>query len=439
MPIEVILPKLEMAQESATIIEWLKQEGDSVEKGEPLLMMETDKVTFELEAPGSGLLAVIRGELGVEIPVTTIIAYLLEPGEQVPVAEAPQPQDDEMVVTTQVQINASPVARRLASQHGIDLSTIAGSGSRGQITRGDVEAAIAAPSKTGPGMPASKVRAAPAARRLAKERDLEISQIQGSGPRGQVTKDDVLAFASAPGYSGPAIKETVALNGIRRRIAERMTHSFQTSPHLSVSLQVNMSKLDALRSQMNEEKVENGSPHISVTAMITKVVAMVIERHPWVNSSIEGDQIHIYDDINIGVAVAIEGGLIVPVVRDVNIKGVSDIAGEINDLAARARDGSLTLSDVSAGTFTISNLGPFGVDQFTAIINPPQAAILALGATRPTVLADEHGEIVAHPTAWMTLSADHRIVDGAVAAQFLTDLRDSVEDIDQLTRIEDFC
>jgi pyruvate dehydrogenase E2 component (dihydrolipoamide acetyltransferase) len=435
MPTEVILPKLEMAQESATIIEWLKEEGDLVEKGEPLLMMETDKVTFELESPGSGVLAVVQGELGVDIPVATIIAYLLQPGEEVPVGQVPPTPVSDSVTASSVHLNASPVARKLASEHDTDLSQVTGSGPRGQITKEDVEAAISALAQPDRVAPAGKVRASPAARRLARERDLDMAQIMGSGPRGQVTKEDVLAFSATRQPSGPVIKESVPLKGIRRRIAERMTSSFQNAPHLSVSVRADMSQLETMRSQMNEEGVEHGAPHISLTAMITKVVATVIERHPWLNSTIDGEQIQIFDEINIGVAVAIEAGLIVPVVRNVNLKNVVEIAGDINDLANRAREGSLTLSDVSQGTFTISNLGPFGIDQFTAIINPPQAAILALGATRPTVLADENGGIVTHPTAWMTLSADHRIVDGAVAAQFLTDLQESVEDINLSIKI----
>ena len=434
MPIKVILPKLEMAQESATIIEWLKEEGDQVKQGEPLLMMETDKVTFELESPGSGALAIVRGELGVEIPVTTIIAYLLQPGEQVPVAEAQLSTVGSEIVSAPTPLNASPLTKRLAAQHNLDLTALEGSGPRGQITKEDVEAAIAALPQPVTAAPSGKVRAVPAARRLAKELGMEIAKVTGSGPRGQVTVDDVSAYLSSIQPSGPAIRESVPLKGIRRRIADRMTASFQTTPHISVSLRVDLSNLEALRSALNEGNVEGDKSHISVTAMITKAAATVIERHPWLNSTFDVDQIHIYEVINIGVAVAIEEGLIVPVIRDANLKDVYQIAAEINDMAARAREGALILSDVSEGTFTISNLGPFGIEQFTAIINPPQAAILAVGATRPSVLAADDGNVVVRPTAWMTLSADHRVVDGAVAAQFLTDLRDSVEDITSIIK-----
>lgn len=431
MPIEVILPKLEMAQESATIVEWLKQEGEEVEKGEPLLIIETDKVTFELESPDSGILAVVRSEIGEEIPVTTIIAYLLQPGEEVPAVEMPEISIVDEISTTPVRLDASPIAIRLAAEHGIDLNNLVGSGPRGQITKEDVEKTVAEVSQEVAETPAGKVRAAPATRRLAREKGVDIANVSGSGPRGQVTKEDVLAFVSTMQPPGPAIKESIPLTGIRRRIAERMTRSFQATPHISVSLQVDMSNLMAVRSRINSKSEGEDSSSVSVTTMITKLVAGVIEHHPWLNSTFDGDQIHLYDEVNIGIAVAIEEGLIVPVVKGVNNKTIAEIAAEVDDLATRARDGRLGLSDVADGTFTISNLGPFGIEQFTAIINPPHAAILALGEIRSSVVVDENEEIVIRPTAWMTLSADHRIVDGAVAAQFLRDLGDTVENLSE--------
>ena len=432
MPIEVILQKLEMAQESATIIEWLKGDGEEVEQGEPLLIIETDKVTFELESPGSGTLAVMRGEIGEEIPVTTVIAYLVQPGEERPSVEAPAISIEDEIRVTPSQMAASPIAKRLAEEYAIDLASLVGTGPRGQITKEDVEAAVATASQVVAETAPGKVRAVPAARRLAREKGVDIASITGSGPRGQVTKEDVVTFVSTVQARGPAIKESIPLNGIRRRIAERMTHSFQSTPHISVSLQVDMSNLMALRSRINTESEDEDSTRVSVTTMITKLVAGVLERHPWLNSTLDNGQVQIYDEINIGVAVAIDEGLIVPVVKSVNHKTVAEIAAEMDDLATRARDGRLVLSDVAAGTFTISNLGPYGIELFTAIINPPQAAILALGAVRSSVVADEKGEIVVRPTAWMTLSADHRIIDGAVAAQFLTDLGNTIENMEEV-------
>jgi pyruvate dehydrogenase E2 component (dihydrolipoamide acetyltransferase) len=431
MATKVIMPKLEMAQESATIIEWLKQEGDHIEKGEPFLVIETDKVTVELESPGSGLLSSVRGDPGEEIPVTQVIAYLLEPGEEPP-QEIIEEEIERALETPPPpipQVEVTPVAKRLATTHGVDLSTVVGTGSKGQITKEDVEAALAAPVVV---TPPGKIRATPSARRLAREKGVDLSAVKGTGPRGQVTAGDVTAYSPAPGIVGLTPLETVPLIGIRRTIAERMTHSFQTTPHIFVSLRVDMSNLETERERLNEEAEANELPRISVTAILVKVTAEVLKDHPWLNSTLQGEEIILLSDLNIGVAVAFEGGLIAPVVHHADEKSLAEIAAEVQDLAVRARDGQLTPSDVARGTFTISNLGPFGIDQFTAIINPPNAAILAVGAIRSEVVADESGEIVVRPMLWMTLAADHRIVDGAVAAKFLTALKDALEDPAQI-------
>ncbi|KPK94124.1 MAG: hypothetical protein AMJ88_05340 [Anaerolineae bacterium SM23_ 63] len=427
MATKVIMPKLEMAQESATIIEWLKHEGDQIEKGEPLLVIETDKVTVELESPGSGVLSSVRGDPGEEIPVTQVIAYLLEPGEEPPqeIIEEEIERALEIPPPPIPQVDVTPVAKRLATTHGVDLGTVVGTGPKGQITKEDVEAALTAPAVV---TPPGKIRATPSARRLAREKGVDLSGVKGTGPRGQVTAEDVAAYSPAPGIVGLTPLETVPLRGIRRTIAERMTHSFQTTPHIFVSLRVDMSFLEAERARLNEEVEANQFPRISVTAILVKVTAEVLKDHPWLNSTLQGEEIILLSDLNIGVAVALDGGLIAPVVHHADGKSVAEIAAEVQDLATRARTNQLTPSHVARGTFTISNLGPFGVEQFTAIINPPNAAILAVGAIRSEVVVDELGEIVVRPLVWMTLAADHRIVDGAVAAKFLTALKDALED-----------
>jgi pyruvate dehydrogenase E2 component (dihydrolipoamide acetyltransferase) len=425
MATKVIMPKLEMAQESATIIEWLKKEGDQVKKGEPLLVIETDKVTVELESPGSGALSGIRGEPGQEIPVTEVIAYLLEPGEQLPEeTEVEVELKPEPTAPPRRKVEATPVAKRLAESHAIDLSTIVGTGPKGQITKEDVEAAISRPKVD---VSPDKVRATPAARRVARERGVDLTSVRGTGPRGQVTAEDVLAHAPDLAVTTPAVREKVALEGMRRQIARRMTQSFQTAPHLSVSSRVNMSAAEKVRAQVNLEVEAEGRARVSVGTFILKAVANTLPRHPWLNSSIQNDEIHLYAEINIGVAVALDQGLIVPVVHAAAQKSLSEIADAVVDLAARARVGQLSLEEVSGGTFTVSNLGPFGVEQFTAIINPPQAAILAIGVIHEAVVPDSSGQLVVQPFCWMTLTADHRVVDGAVAAKFLTDLKDTLE------------
>jgi pyruvate dehydrogenase E2 component (dihydrolipoamide acetyltransferase) len=217
--------------------------------------------------------------------------------------------------------------------------------------------------------------------------------------------------------------EVVPLAGMRRTIAERMLASYQTIPHISFVARVDLTGLNAVRAELNAHAAAAGLPKISVTALLVKAVAYTLRRHPWLNSSLVGDQIHLRKEINLGVAVALEAGLIVPVVRQADRKGLAALAAELDDLTARAREGRLAPADVSGGTFTLSNLGPFGVEQFTALINPPQVAILAVGAAQLEAVPQPDGQILARPILRLTLSADHRVVDGAVAARFLGDLQ----------------
>ena len=456
MAIPVIMPKLEMAQETATVIEWLKQEGEQVEKGEPLLMVETDKVTVEIESPASGILAGVRVGPQQVVPVTEIIAYILQPGEELPeelpqVTKAPAPPPPQAPPTPPVA--ATFVAQRLAAAHGVDLSTVAGTGPGGRITKTDVElvlseaegAALAAPARPAAEPPSGKVRATPAARRVARERGVDISAVTGSGPRGRVQAADALALALTSGPS-PEIgrgENVIPLQGMRRTIAERMTASYQTVPHITFTVRVDMSAFERARAQLNARAGATGQPRVSATALFVKAVAWALKYHPWLNSTLRqaqgrhlqqrsgqalyDEEIHLLSEINVGVAVALEEGLIVPVVHQADCKSVAEIGAEVNDLATRAREGRLTPAEVAGGTFTVSNLGPFGIEQFTAIINPPQAAILAVGATRPEPVVDEEGQVVVRPVMRMTLSADHRVVDGATAARFLDDLRETLE------------
>jgi pyruvate dehydrogenase E2 component (dihydrolipoamide acetyltransferase) len=425
MATKVVLPKLEMAQETATIIEWLKHEGDQVSKGEPLLMIETDKVTLELESPGPGILSCVRGKPGEELPVTTVIAYLLEPGEKLP-------SEAESGFTAKESRSlpraATPVAQHTAPVGGTDASATTLTGKESQTTEADSEALLAASAHPGTGAQSSRVRATPLARRIARERGVDLSTIKGSGPRGEIEVRDIPNNVLDPAVTAPAVMQTVPLRGMRRTIAERMSKSFTTAPHISLSTRVDMAAFEAKRARLNSEAKEKGLSHVSVTAFLVAIIARVLKQHPWLNSTLRGEEIHLLSDVNLGVAVALEDGLIVPVVHHADLKSLEDIAAEVNDYSVRARHGRLTPSDVSGGTFTVSNLGPFGVEQFTAIINPPQAAILAIGAIGEEVVPGEARQVIVRPTARMTLSADHRIVDGAMAARFLADIRDRTED-----------
>lgn len=440
MATPVIMPKLEMAQETATVIEWLKQEGEHVEKDEPLLTVETDKVTVEIEAPASGMLAGVRVVPQQVVPVTEVIAYILQPGEELrreakaspslaPQAPPAPPAHPAPTAAT------TSVAQRLAKAHGVDLDTVVGTGLGGRITKADVEGVVAARSRPTVEAALEKVRATPAARRIARERGVDLSAVRGSGPRGRVQTKDVLAFTPVPAVASAPTAEVVPLQGMRRIIAERMTTSYQTAPHITFTVRVDMTGFAEARADLNTKAEATGQTHVSATALIVKAVAWALKRHPWLNSTLRrcsgqalrDEEIHLLPEINVGVAVATEKGLIVPVVHQADCKSVAEIAAEVNVLATRAREGQLTPSNVAGGTFTVSNLGPFGIAQFTAIINPPQAAILAIGATQPEVVVGEGDQIVVRPVMRMTLSADHRIVDGAVAAYFLTDLQEALE------------
>jgi pyruvate dehydrogenase E2 component (dihydrolipoamide acetyltransferase) len=455
MATDVIMPKVDMDQETGTVGHWLKKEGEEVKQGEIILEIETDKVAIEVEAPATGTLTNILVGEGETVPIATVIATILAPGEKLPAAaKTPQPDvaapkpaalpDFSKAPESGNGVPITPVARNFARASGVDVSTVTGTGPRGKVTRKDVEQSLVAGIQTGtPG----KIYATPAARRLAGEQDVALETVTGSGPDGRIQAGDVLAAANALATAAasqaapapaplpaeaPAV-EIVPLHGKRRTIAERLTASYQSTPHINFSASIDMTRFDEARAQLNAQAEKAGGARISATALLAKIVAQTLVLHPWLNSSFKeatdgrDAEIHLYREVNLGIAVALADGLIVPVVRDAANKGVSQIAAEVKDLATRARDGQLSPSEVRDGTFTISNLGPFGVEEFTAIINPPQAAILAVGATRPTVVPDDDGQIVVRPIMRITLAADHRVVDGAVAANFIADLKARLE------------
>jgi len=290
MPTPVIMPKLEMSQETATVVQWLKAEGDTVEKGEPLLTVETDKVTIDIESPAAGTLAGIRVEADDVVPVTEVIAHILQPGESLPstpAANGGKPHSGRQ--------RATPVAQRIAAEHAVSLEKIKGTGVGGRITKADVEAVV------------SKVRATPAARRIAREHDVDLERITGSGPRGRIQAADVQA-ASPKALSlreGVSDVEIIPLTGMRRAIAERMTRSAQTAPHITLTVEADMSAVQALRAELNARAVQRDLPRISVTAILVKVCAWALMRHRWVNASLHGDEVHLHKSAHVGVAVAL--------------------------------------------------------------------------------------------------------------------------------------
>lgn len=426
MATEIILPKFGFTHEESQIARWLKQEGDSVEKGEPIVEVTTDKINMEVEAPESGILAGVRAQEGETMATTEIIAYIVQPGEKAPEGPPPKksaatqpPEPAKQAPQEDGRDRVTPVASRLAEARGLNLADVQGTGPGGRITRRDVEAA-ARPSPRG-------VAATPAARRLARERNVPLDAATGSGPRGRVQAQDVMALQATGAFEEPpSAGELIPLQGMRAAIAERMAYSARTAPHFTLQVDVDATRIEALRMAFNQRSEER----ISATAILVRACAWALSRHPMVNASLVDQAIQLHPAIDIGVAVAIEKGLIVPVIHRPDLKGVEVIAAELRQLTERAQQGRLLQSDLSGGTFTVSNLGMFGIDRFSAIINPPESAILAVGRiNRQAVPIFETGdEIAVRPMMTLTLSVDHRVLDGALAARFLDDLRRGLEE-----------
>ena len=393
MPVPVIMPKFSMTQEEGRVMAWLVAEGDIIEKGDPLLEVETDKVTMEVEAPESGVLRGVAVKEGDVAPVTAVIAHIVLPGE----------------VWRAEPVKATPVARRMAAAAGVNVGDVPAAG---KVRRQDVEAYL------------DKVRATPVARRLARAQGVDLTAVNGSGPHGRVQAKDVI---------GPVVEEKAVqpVSAMRRTIAERLTRSYQTIPHITFTVAADMTAVTDLRRRLNER---GDGVKVSVTAVLVKVCAWALGRQPLVNASWRVDGIQLHEQAHIGVAVALDDGLIVPVVQNAAHLGLAAIADQVQDLTARARNGRLQPADVQGGTFTISNLGMWGVEQFTAVINPPQSAILAVGriVKQPVVETAVGDELVIRPMMKMTLSVDHRIIDGAVAARFLQDVVAALEQPDRL-------
>jgi len=428
---EVIMPKFGFTQENAQIVRWLKNAGEAVEQGDPIAEVTTDKVNMEVEAPATGILDGLRFAEGDTVPVTAIIAFIRGKDEKLETPASGQPTAEEKPRAESPVAgrpsSATPVAHKMAQEMGVDVSQITGTGPGGRVTKRDVEAHVTTE--------LGKPRAVPAARRLAQELNVDLNTVTGSGPRGRVQSADVREAAKPQTANegrpmSPSIvrgqPSTIPFTGMRRTIATRLQKSFQESPHIFFDAYIDVSAAEALRAALNE-RLGKEQARISLTAIIAKACGWALARHPLVNSRIEGENIVLLSEVNVGIAVALEAGLIVPVVQNVPHKGLAQIASEIADLAERARNNRLRPQDVADGTFSISNLGMFGVDKFTAIINPPQVAILAVSRARKQFVPDANDQPVARPIMTVTLSADHRVVDGAVAARFLQDVRAALE------------
>ena len=372
------------------------------------------------------------GEEVARVEADTAVIEAEEPEQEVPVQPA-QPKLTSIPSPTTVAPKASPAARQLAENLAIDLTEVTASGPGGRILEADVQRYIDLRAPIPTESETTRLKASPLARRLAKEHGVDLSLIAGSGPDGRIVRDDVLQAASTapkiPAVEAPALQqagEVIAMDGIRGIIAERMTLSLQTNASVTLHTEVDATAFAELRGMLND-KLQAREVKITYTDLLVKVVASALLEHPRLNATLTDEGIHLLPDINIGVAVALEDGLVVPVVRNADKERLSEISEQVKNFAERARSNQLTPGELQGGTFTITNLGNFGVDAFTPIINPPESAILGVGRIlkKPVVHEDE---IVVRSMLTLSLTFDHRVVDGAPAAQFLQTVSDCIQD-----------
>jgi pyruvate dehydrogenase E2 component (dihydrolipoamide acetyltransferase) len=410
MAISIVMPALEMAQETGKVVQWRKKEGEHVKKGELLLDVETDKAVVEIESPGEGILAGITAQPDAVVPVGKTIAWLLKPGEQPPTE------------TTDTQT--------------------------GRRTDGDAAVAAAQPASAAPPSAAASGRMSPKARRLAREHGIDVSRVRGTGPDGEILATDIQALvdtqkagavsvvaqgfspaassAVAQGFSPAAETIPATLSTIGRVMAERTTQSWTTVPHFFVARDVEAAALIAAHEQLAPDIERRSGVKATLTDLLIALVARALRKHPRMNASWTGAGITGHDEVNMGLAIAVNDGVVAAVIPKADAATLAEIGARRRDLAERAREGKLKPADITGATFTISNLGMFQVDAFTAIIVPPQAGILAVGAITNRVVALDDRSVGVRPMMTLTLSCDHRVVDGAKGALFLNDVVEAI-------------
>lgn len=440
---ELKLPVLGQSVEEATIVTWLKQEGDAVREGDAIYTVQTDKAEIEVESTASGVLRKILVDPGIEIPVLSVVGLVGDANEALPAnlpsvgavkaaresvnanagdavaMSAPSPTPAMVTAASVVAVSGaavSPRAKKLASEHHVNADALAGTGPGGRVLSDDVQAYLAQ-------LDASKIT--PVAKRMAAARALDVRAIKGTGPGGKITKEDIEAIVvstaptgAAPGTTPSGGVKRVPLSPMRSVIARRMAESKYSAPHYYVTVEIDMFAAKIFRASVPYK--------VSFNDLVLYATMLALKEYPSVNARWAGDAIELVDDINLGMAVALPQGLIVPVVRRAQTLTLEALAKQTRALAEKAQAGKLLPDDYTGNTFTISNLGAFGVDQFTAIINQPDAAIIAVGQIKDRVVALEGG-IHIRPIMKLTISSDHRIVDGALAAQFMGRLRQILE------------
>jgi len=434
MPISIEMPKLSDTMTEGTLVKWLKKVGDKVEMGDVLAEIETDKATMEMEAFDDGTLAEIHVQEGEKVAVGQQIAVLALPGEKPGAAPAPAAGK-----AKSAKAAGAPAALAKTAPPPAALA----------------QPSVEAPAESGTPTTGERVKASPLARRIAAQRGVDLSRIKGSGPGGRITQNDVLAAeptaavtSAAPkrpapkapaGTPAPAVAQViptipagpndrvVPLSGMRRVIAERLVASKTTVPHFYLQIEADAEPLLKLRAEINATAEADGRGKITVNDLVLKAVAAAIARVPKVNAAWAGDSIIEYAAVHLSVAVAVEDGLVTPVLRDVTSKSLREISEAVKDLAVRARTKKLKPEEYQGGTFTLSNLGSQGIESFFAIVNPPQAAILSVGAIVKKPVVNAAGQVVAGQRIALGLSCDHRVVDGALGSQFLAELRGFIE------------
>jgi pyruvate dehydrogenase E2 component (dihydrolipoamide acetyltransferase) len=444
MPTDVVMPKLGLTMEEGTLTTWLVADGATVSAGEPLFALETDKVEAEVEAEADGTLVQAVAE-GTTVTPGTVVGRLLAPGEQPDSAAVGGGGRHD----GQRERGVSPRARKLAAELGVDLATVAGTGPGGRVTGEDVEAAAAAGSagsagaEAPPAEPAGAAEVAPGAapplspviRRLAAELGVDVATLRGSGPGGRVTRADVLGASPVPPAdvhgpdtgAQPAAGGTVPLTAMRRIIASRMHASLQSTAQLTMTRDVDMDRAVALRDELAAWLRPLGEPVPTYTDLVVAAAGAALPGHPELNATLHEDHLEVHARVDIGVAVAVEGGLMVPVVRSVPDLSLRRLAAETARLADAARSGRVALADLEGATFSVTSLGMFGIDTFTPIVNPPNTAILGVGRVRRDVAWTDDDRPLPAWRLTLSLTIDHRAVDGAPGAEFLATVAAGLE------------
>ncbi|MEM9280691.1 MAG: dihydrolipoamide acetyltransferase family protein [Verrucomicrobiota bacterium] len=431
MPAYLTMPKLSDTMSEGTLVKWLKQEGDAVGIDEEIAEVETDKATMAMPSFDEGVLHKIYVQEGETVPLGATLALILEEGEEPPAdADTPPPTpggsaeempSDSPATEPEAPKDPAPAPAAEPATAPSATAPLASSG----------PASSPAPlSSSG-----KRVKASPLARKIAEQMGVDLTRVRGTGPGGRITREDV-EFAPTgaggsdlgllPSTSG-LLDQTIPLSGMRRVIAQRLLESKTTVPHFYLNVEVDTEPLMDLRVKVNEASLANGGPKYTVNDFIMRATVLACGAVPEVNASFTGDAIQMYGDVHLSIAVAIEDGLVTPVIRSAQNKSIKELGAEIKDLAGRARDKKLAPEEMQGGTITISNLGAYGVSNFDAIINPPQAAILSVGTITKQPVVNAQNQIVPGQRMWIGMSCDHRVIDGAVGATFMAELKRLLE------------